>query len=221
MRILRIASSIAICFAALLFTAGYAFGQGNSGNRPAGPPSNPGGGPPINPGGGPPVNPGGRPIGIPGVDRGLERARIGSNGRVDDGLGTASINSDGKVDRGLNTARDRSTIEGIPVSIEERRFIGLARKLDTTPGALLDAFRASRQTNPELPFGLFVAANVIADHVSTTHPEITTEAILLGLESGRNLGQTLQDLGLSSKESKFLKKVARDRIEKGDEDNDR
>jgi hypothetical protein len=39
-------------------------------------------------------------------------------------------------------------------------------------------------------------------------PNVTRDAILSGLASGRSLGQTLQDLGLNSDESKQARKQA-------------
>ena len=49
--------------------------------------------------------------------------------------------------------------------------------------------------------GQFVAANVVAQNLSSKNPAITTQAILSGLQSGKSIGQTLQSLGLSSKEA--------------------
>ena len=82
------------------------------------------------------------------------------------------------------------------------RFRGVAKKLGTTPDALETEYLAARQANPKLTHGQFVAANMVAHNLSAKNPNITTQAILDGLKSGKSIGQTLQSLGLSEKEAK-------------------
>ena len=41
-----------------------------------------------------------------------------------------------------------------------------------------------------------VAATRLAANLGASHPNVTRDAILAGLASGRSIGQTLQDLGL-------------------------
>lgn len=178
-------------------TSSIALAQGNSGNRP-----------------------GGRPASSPGVGRGTDASRTGSDGRVDRGFGTASGSSNGRFDTGMMRARERSYIDGIPTDNELRRFTGLARRLDTTPEALRDSFEAARATNSDLKFGHFVAAGVIADNLSASHPEITTEAILLGLENGDSIGRTLRNLGLPKDEAKQAEKEAKKQIKESKKAND-
>jgi len=89
-----------------------------------------------------------------------------------------------------------------------RRFRGIAAKLNTTPEALESAFARARQANPELSRGNFIAANVLAANLGVQHPNITTAAILSGLQSGKSVGQTLQSLGLSASEAKQARRVA-------------
>jgi len=162
-------------------------------------------------GGGPPAGIG--PGSGGGVDRGLGNASQRSNGRSDDGLGTASDRSGGRSNDGLNRARNGSgNNNGAPGSSELNRFRGIARKLDTTPEALQSQFLAARALNPDLNFGQFVAANVVADNLGATHSNITSSAILAGLQSGRSLGQTLQDLGLSKADAKAAKHQAEQQI---------
>jgi hypothetical protein len=48
----------------------------------------------------------------------------------------------------------------------------------------------------------------LGQNLGSRHPNITRDAILNGLNSGRSLGQTLQDLGLSERESKDARKQA-------------
>jgi len=87
-------------------------------------------------------------------------------------------------------------------------FRGIAAKLHTTPEALQNAFETARVANPKLSRGNFVAANVLADNLGAQHPNITTQAILSGLESGKSVGRTLQSLGLSGAEAKQARRAA-------------
>jgi len=49
---------------------------------------------------------------------------------------------------------------------------------------------------------------VLADNLGARHPNITTQAILSGLQSGKSVGQTLQSLGLSASEAKQARRAA-------------
>jgi len=89
-----------------------------------------------------------------------------------------------------------------------KSFRGIAAKLNTTPEALQYAFESARAANPKLSRGNFIAANVLADNLGARHPNITTGAILSGLQSGKSVGQTLQSLGLSASEAKQAKRAA-------------
>ena len=89
-----------------------------------------------------------------------------------------------------------------------KAFRGVAAKLNTSPAALQTAFEAARVGNPKLSRGNFIAANMLADNLGARHPNITTRAILSGLQSGQSIGQTLQRLGLSAAEAKQARKLA-------------
>jgi len=89
-----------------------------------------------------------------------------------------------------------------------KSFRGIAAQLNTTPEALQYAFERAREGNPKLSRGNFIAANVLADNLGATHPNITTPAILSGLQSGKSVGQTLQSLGLSTSEAKQARRTA-------------
>jgi hypothetical protein len=89
-----------------------------------------------------------------------------------------------------------------------KKFRGIAAKLNTSPEALESAFARARQTNPELSRGSFIAANVLAANLGAQHPNITTAAILSGLQSGKSVDQTLQSLGLSASEAKQARRAA-------------
>ena len=160
---------------------------------------------------------GGRPAGAGqgsggGVDRGLGNAGIRSGGRSDGGLETASDRSRGRSDDGLDRARNGGNHDASLTPKELNRFRGIAHKLNTTPEALQTQFLAAHALNPDLNFGQFVAANVVSDNLGGSHPNITSSAILAGLQSGRSLGETLQDLGLSKSEAKAAKKRAENQI---------
>lgn len=93
-----------------------------------------------------------------------------------------------------------------------KAFRGIAVKLNTTPAALQHALEHARATNPKLSRGNFIAANVLADNLGVKHRNITTGAILSGLEHGKSVGQTLQSLGLSGAAAKEARRAAdRDR----------
>jgi len=87
-------------------------------------------------------------------------------------------------------------------------FKGIAAKLGTTPEALQSAYEAAKQANPSLKRGQFVAANMVAHNLSAKNPNITTQAILDGLKSGKSIGQTLQGLGLSAGEAREAQRQA-------------
>ena len=163
------------------------------------------------PGGGPGNSGVGRPGGV-GVDRGLGTSSDRSDGRADDGRATASENSRGRSDAGLERARLRR--ENSRRADEElRAHPGIAERLETPPGRLRDEYEAALATNPELKFGQFVAANVLARNLGARRPSITTAALLAGLSGGDSIGRTLQNLGLSSREAKDAEKQAKREIE--------
>jgi hypothetical protein len=84
----------------------------------------------------------------------------------------------------------------------------LPRALHTNANDLRAGYQAALATNPDLKFGNYVAATRLGQNLNRRFPNITRDAILSGLASGRSLGQTLQDLGLTSDESKAARKQA-------------
>jgi len=176
-------------------------GQGRGGGRPAGAG---GGGRPAGVGGGP-------PSGV-GVDRGLGTASTRSDGRSDDGLNTAATRSNGRSTSGLDRARLASQNANAVNDTELNRYRGLSRKLGTTPEQMRAAYQAALMQNPDLKYGQFVAANVVADNLSGRFPAITSQAILSGLANGDSLGRTLQNLGLSKQQVKDAERSADDEI---------
>ena len=195
-------AAFALSFA--IFAAGDVSAQGRGGGRPAG--AGGGGGRPAGVG-----QPGGmgQPSGI-GVDRGLGTSSTRSSGRADDGRGNASMRSNGRSDAGL----DRARAGGAPErnSDELRRYTGISKKLDTTPEELRTRYEAALTANPDLTWGQFVAANVVADNLGTRFPNITSAAILAGLQNGDSLGETLEKLGLGEEQAELAEKEAKREI---------
>lgn len=197
----------------LLFTGGLALAfvvglgmdsnlaaQGRGGGRPAGAGS----------GGGRPTTTG-QPTGI-GVDRGLGNASTRSGGRSDDGLSTASTRSNGRSTTGLDRARLARDNANAVSDNELNRYRGLSRKLGTTPEDMRARYAAALLANPDLKYGQFVSAHVVADNLGGRFPGITANAILLGYLDGNSLGRTLRDLGMTKEQSKITERDAETRI---------
>ena len=184
--------TLAILFLMAAGTDIYGQGRGQGGGRPAGV------------GGGPPA-------GV-GADRGLGNASTRSDGRSDNGLGNASMRSNGRSDTGLDRARMASSRARSMSDTELNRYRGLSKKLGTTPEQMRAAYQAALIANPDLTYGQFVAANVVADNLGTRFPGITSSAILAGLANGDSLGRTLRNLGMSKEQAKIAERTAEDRI---------
>jgi hypothetical protein len=92
---------------------------------------------------------------------------------------------------------------------------GIARTLHTSANNLRSQYQAALATNPNLKFGQFVAATRLAQNLGARHPNITRNAILAGLASGKSIGQTLQSLGLSQRDAKDAKNQAEREIKRG------
>jgi hypothetical protein len=152
---------------------------------------------------------GGRPTTSPGIDRGIDMSSDRSMGRSDKGRSTASDRSNGRSDNGMNTARSAGNA---PSDRELPKFNGISKKLGTTPADLRTAYQAALAANPDLKFGEFVSANVVASNLNKRFPNVTTSAILLGLQNDRSLGQTLRDLGVGSDAAKTAMKNAKEEI---------
>src|SRR5215212_5355272 len=158
-----------------LATGAFAQGRGRGGGTGGGRGS--GGG---QPGGGP-------PSGI-GVDRGVGNASTHSGGRSDDGLGNASARSNGRSDDGIERAR-RASSNLRRADDDLHDHPGVAHALHTNANDLRAGYQAALATNPDLTFGNYVAATRLGQNLNSRFPNVTREAILSGLASGRSLGQ--------------------------------
>jgi hypothetical protein len=194
--LMNLAVVLAIALFLVLDTSAQGRGRGGGGGNSGGRPAGMGGGPPN---------------GV-GVDRGLGNASINSNGRSDDGLNNAAIRSNGRSTAGLDRARLASQNANAMSDNELNRYRGLSRKLGSTPEQMRAAFQAALMQNPDLTYGQFVAANVVADNLSRRFPTITSQAILAGIASGDSLGETLRNLGLTKQQAKDAQRFADDEI---------
>jgi hypothetical protein len=153
-------------------------------------------------------NRGGPPPGT-GVDRGLGNASDRSGGRSDDGLSNASTKSKGRSAEGIERARSNNLRRADDDLADHP---GLPRALHTNANDLRSGYQAALATNPDLSFGNYVSATRLGQNLNSRFPNVTRDAILNGLNSGRSLGQTLQDLGLNEREAKDARRRADDEI---------
>jgi hypothetical protein len=157
-------------------------------------------------------NAGGPPPGT-GVDRGIGNSSNKSGGRADEGRDNASSKSNGRSDAGLERAR-RASSNLRRADDDLRNHPGLPRALHTNANDLRAGYQSALNVNPDLTFGNYVAATRLSQNLGSRRPSITRNAILNGLASGRSMGQTLQDLGLSERESKDARRFVDDEIKK-------
>jgi hypothetical protein len=185
----------------VLVLAGGAFAQGKGrGGGGGGRPSGAGGGS-SNRGGGPPPG--------TGVDRGLGNASDRSGGRSDEGLSNAATKSKGRSAEGIERARSNNLRRA---DDDLRDHPRLPRALHTNANDLRSGYQAALAVNPDLTFGNYVSATRLGQNLNPRFPNVTRDAILTGLNSGRSLGQTLQDLGLNEREAKDARRRADDEI---------
>jgi hypothetical protein len=149
---------------------------------------------------------GGKPDGV-GVERGIGNSSARSDGRSDKGHENASEKSNGRSDAGLDRARVASS-RLRDADKELRDHPRVANLLHANANSLRTGYQAALANNPDLKFGQYVAATRLAQNLGSRHPNITRDAILSGLDSGRSIGQTLQDLGLSDHEASEARKRA-------------
>ena len=186
-----------LCLLVLVLAVGaFAQGKGKGGGGSKG-----GGGGSSNRGGGPPPG--------SGVDRGLGKASERSGGRSDDGLSNASTKSKGRSAEGIERARSNNLRRA---DDDLRSHPNLPRALKTNANDLRGGYQAALAVNPDLTFGNYVSAMRLGQNLNPRFPNVTRDAILNGLNSGRSLGQTLQDLGLKEREAKEARRRVDDEI---------
>jgi len=191
------AVALAFMFCLAADSSLLAQGRGNGGGRGAG--------------AGRPATAGQPSIGS-GVDRGLGNASRKSNGRSDDRLSNASTKSNGRSTSGLDRARAYAKANEVSDG-EINRFRGLSRKLGTTPEEARALYEAALLANPDLKYGQFVAAHMVADNLGRRFPNITTANILLGYQNGDSLGRTLRNLRLTKEQAKIVENDVKMRMD--------
>jgi len=117
-----------------------------------------------------------------------------SKGKSNDAASDMDVNShgNGKGDeqRALHAKQKANKLTDHDLN----RYKGLSKKLGTTPEEMRARYQAALLRNPDLTYGNFVSAHMAADNLGGRYPNVTSDAILIGLSRGRSLGQTLQDL---------------------------
>jgi len=98
----------------------------------------------------------------------------------------------------------------------EHRYENLGRKLNMSSSEARAWYERESALNPNLTYGNFVAANMIARN----HQGISAQQILNGMRSGRSLGQTMKDLGVNDREIRKDKKRVKDDLKKHRKEND-
>lgn len=129
------------------------------------------------------------------------------------GSSNASDKSNGRSDAGLERAR-RASSNLRRADDDLRNHPGLPKALHTNANDLRAGYQSALNVNPGLTFGNYVAATRLGQNLGSRHPNITRDAILGGLASGRSMGRTLQDLGLSERESNEARRRVDDEIKK-------
>ena len=153
-------------------------------------------------------NAGGPPTSNPGAGHGTQTSDPRSNGKAGD---NGSDNSSGHPNAGSDHAKQVEKDRNMPDN-ELNRYRGISRKLGTTPEKLHSLYLTASKLNPNLTFGQFVAANTVADNLNSRYPNVTSSAILLGLQNGHSIGQTLKTLRVEPAVAKQAEKDAKRQI---------
>lgn len=153
----------------------------------------------------------GRGAGNPNAERGIGNASSRSDGRSDRGLETANERSNGRSENGLSRA-EMARQNGRRAEREVRSNPRAAAMLNTNANDLRDGYQAALANNPDLKFGQFVAANMLARNLNSRFPNVTSSAILDGLANGDNIGRTLRNLGVGSSEAKIAERAVKEKI---------
>ena len=120
------------------------------------------------------------------------------------GKGNSVRTEKGDADRGYDNRYDDKD-RGKPGKNKRKgatspRFNGLAKKIGMSPERAQDWYERDRYLNPDLTFGQFVAANMIARKQGSRYPRVTAEAIFRRMRDGASLGQAVKDLGMRGKD---------------------
>lgn len=146
---------------------------------------------------------------------GNSSATRGGNSNTDRG----SVNRGRSDDRRETDRRGTSEGRGKSDNTEAgsaNRFRGLSKQTGISQDNLRSRFEAERALNPDLTYGQFVAAHMIARN-NRNNKNITTDGILDGLRNGDSIGRSLHRSGLSESQIKAERKRLK-KLMKGDKD---
>lgn len=141
------------------------------------------------------------------------------NGRGNSGSQTTTRGNTGN-DNSNKSKSDRKEDRSISknTNAQNNRYNGLSRKTGMSSASLQKWYESERALNPDLTYGQFVAANMIARN----HDGISAQTILNGLGSGRSIGQVLQNQGWNKERiKKERKRVKSNADDDGYQDRDR
>ena len=110
----------------------------------------------------------------------------GDHGKPDKGAKNAD-----KAAKNAAKARDKAAKM---TDNELNRYKGLSKKLGTTPEDMRARYQSALLQNPDLSYGNFVSAHMVADNLGDRYPNVTSGALLDRMAKGRSLGQAMQDL---------------------------
>jgi len=129
-------------------------------------------------------------------------------------------------EKGKENGKDNTAIpsanHGKPIRDSRANgYQGLSNQTGMSRESLQEWFEQERQLNPNLSFGQFVAANMIAKN----HQGLSAQTILTGLRAGKNIGQTLHAEGWDKRrikeERKRVKREAGGKQDYGYKDKER
>jgi hypothetical protein len=152
--------------------------------------------------------------------QGRGRGGGGGNGRGNSGGQTVNRGNSGGINTNSSQNRrndDRVNENRKNTGGQNNRYNGLSRKTGISSQKLRSWYESERALNPDLTYGQFVAANMIAGN----HDGISAQEILSGLGNGRSIGQVLQDEGWSENQIKKERKRIKSKVKDDDDYQDR
>lgn len=140
------------------------------------------------------------------------------NGRGNSGTVTRGNSGNDNINRSRNDRNDKINNNRGNTNAQNNRYEGLSRKTGMSSQSLRKWYESQRELNPDLTYGQFVAANMIARN----HQGISAQTILNGLENGSSIGQVLQDQGWNKNQIKSERKRIKKNVkDAGYQDRDR
>ena len=157
-------------------------------------------------------------VGVFAQGKGRGGGNKGGSSNRGGGPSDGSTKSKGHSDKGVERGR-RESANLRKADDNLRDHPGLPKALHTNANDLRSGYQSALAVNPDLTFGNYVSATRLGQNLNPRFPNVTRDAILSGLNSGRSLGQTLKDLGLNDRESKDARRRVDDEIKKAKKNN--